>query len=126
MSELLRLQRFSTGKPQWIKSCKPAIGNHMILSPNSISKTFPVKTKNKAPTPGILFCSSAGHASFQSSSREENRGSLLGEPFRWGVSESSDTIEQGIHPFQGNYFSLITLSTCCIFLHHYLLPGVFP
>ena len=49
MSELLQPQKPSTGEVQWIRSCKPAIGNLTIPSPNSISKTVPVKTKKKAP-----------------------------------------------------------------------------
>ena len=105
MSELSQPQKPFMGERQWIRSCKPAIGNLTILSPNSISRTFPVKTKKKAPIIWDPSLQLSRSCLLPANSREENGGgggggALPREPPRRGMSESSDTIERVLQPFK--------------------------
>ena len=115
-SELLQLQKPFTGERQWIRSCKPAIGNLTILSPNSISRTFLVKTKKKAPIIWDPSLQLSRSCLLPANSREENGGgALLREPPRRGVSEFSDTIERVLQPFKVTIINSFYFFTCCYF-----------
>ena len=73
-----------------------------------------------------LHCSTAGDASFRSSSREEKRGARCREPPRRGVSEPSDTIERGLHPFKVIFICNFSFTCCSLkYLHLIYLSGVF-
>ena len=115
-SELSLPQKPSMGESHWMKSCKPAFGNHTTLSLNSTSRILEDKTKKKTPSTWVPP-SQLSKCYLLPSSRDEKRGALYLEPNRAGVSEPSDNIEHRFHPNLGKYilYLIYFLFSCLLF-----------
>ena len=127
MSELLQPQNPFMGEHQWIRSCKPAIGN--TFTKFYLKDLTGQDQKEGYHLGSFVAAHAAGHASFQLTPGKKTGGALLREPPRRGVSESSDTIERVLQPFKvtllNSFLVLYLLFLSCILCYQeYILVPI--